>query len=169
MLCEKCKQKDATVCFGEVKNQQKIQHHLCEDCAQSHAPYIAEPAFSHSLQSLLGQFLEAVAARAEQEDSKIKCEHCGISYHDFRKQGRLGCEHDYDVFAEQLGKLIDNIHGSAHHTGKKPPAFAEMQRQLTLLAGLQSQLQSAIEEERYEDAARIRDQIRELERQHHGS
>jgi protein arginine kinase activator len=168
MLCENCKQKDATVSFSEVKNHTKIEHRLCEDCAQNYSPYIAAPAFSHSLQSILGQFLEAVVAKAEQEESKIKCEHCGISYHEFRKQGRLGCEHDYDSFAESLGKLVHNLQGSDQHTGKKPHVFAESEKKRVILAALQEQLQIAVAAERYEEAAKIRDQIRATERQHHG-
>lgn len=163
MLCEKCKQKEASVVYSEVKGKKKIQHHLCEQCLQSQSEYIEEPSFSYSLQSLIGKFLEAVASQAEREESQIKCEQCGITYNKFRKQGRFGCENDYVVFRESLIKLFQHIHGASRHKGKVPAKFRRIDDSHRRISKLQKLLEQAVKEERYEEAAALRDQIKALE------
>lgn len=163
MLCNKCHQKEATVCFSEVKNKEKIQHHLCEDCAKEVADYIQQPAFCHSIHSIMSTFLEKLSAKIAEEETDIKCQYCGMTYKEFRKQGRLGCEYDYEIFQDVLSKFLRYIHGSNVHKGKRPPCSGENEAKPQPLARLQKALEVAIAEERYEEAASIRDQIRKLE------
>lgn len=185
MLCEKCKQQEACVAFSEVKSKQKVQHHLCEKCAKEQGQYIEEPSFSYSLQTLIGQFLEAIASKTDQEESKVQCDQCGLKYSQFRKQGRFNCENDYEAFREMLIQLFQQIHGASEHRGKKPlipsPRSGTKPRKTSTskaapksenIAGkienLQSLLDEAVLEERYEEAARIRDEIKSLEGKKNG-
>lgn len=169
MLCSKCNQKEAVVAVTEVKNKQKVQIHLCADCAQNHTPCIEQPSFFYSVNTLLGQFLEALTAKAQEQESQIKCNRCGLSLNELRKTGRFGCEHDYDVFAEQLQPIMVHIHGANQHCGKVPAYFPQIEQQRNTLADLQQRLKAVIAEEQYEAAAQIRDEIRKLEEKKHGS
>jgi protein arginine kinase activator len=96
---------------------------------------------------------------------------CGITFFEFRNQGRLGCPHDYVQFAKELEPLIANIHGATEHTGRKPArlpqaaesAAAEGTAELTRVIGLRREMKDAIACEDYEKAKENRDAIRAIE------
>ena len=93
----------------------------------------------------------------------LRCPECGISFAEFREKGRFGCPGDYAVFREQLLPLIENIHDATRHAGKVPAGAGrgEDSRQHRLVR-LRKDLAAAVEEEQYEEAARLRDAIGEL-------
>jgi protein arginine kinase activator len=82
---------------------------------------------------------------------------------EFRAQGRLGCPHDYTVFRNGLGSLLQRIHRSTRHIGKSPRKRMPPPDRLVEIARLRRQLQSAVDAEAYEEAARIRDLLRKKE------
>ena len=97
------------------------------------------------------------------------CDMCGISFFEFRNQGRLGCPHDYVAFEKELEPLIANIHGAAEHVGRRPqraaaiPMPADGTEGLTRVIGLRLEMKEAIAREDYEKAKESRDLIREIE------
>jgi protein arginine kinase activator len=93
-----------------------------------------------------------------------RCPNCGLTYVQFRQTGRLGCSQCYEAFSQRLIPLIKRIQGSTEHTGKIPLRRghgAQRQRQLETL---RVNLNRAVAREEFEEAARLRDQIRELEK-----
>jgi len=88
---------------------------------------------------------------------------CGITFYEFRHQGRLGCPNDYICFEEQLEQLVANIHGATAHTGKRPQKSAGNLDKQTQLIRLRRDLRDAVHAEDYERASVLRDRIRELE------
>jgi protein arginine kinase activator len=98
---------------------------------------------------------------------KKACDMCGITFFEFRNQGRLGCPHDYAQFEKELEPLIANIHGATRHTGRRPEPAAtgrpEGTEELTSVIGLRRDMQEAIADEAYERAQKIRDAIRTIE------
>jgi protein arginine kinase activator len=86
-----------------------------------------------------------------------------LKFVEFRNSGRLGCPHDYDVFAADLGPLLENIHGDTRHAGKTPRRQPQARQTQSELSRLRRQLQTAVSQEAYEEAAKLRDQIRILE------
>lgn len=145
-----------------VVNDQATDLHLCERCAREHGEFdfLLEPKFN--LHHLLAGFLEQHAgARARTGPTGKACPGCGLTYHQFARTGLLGCAQCYDTFAEALEPVVRRVHGHTRHVGKAPagrkvPVAARIQQ-------LRKQLQQAVAEERYEDAARLRDEIRSLE------
>jgi protein arginine kinase activator len=97
------------------------------------------------------------------------CDMCGISFFEFRNQGRLGCPHDYVAFEKELEPLIANIHGATEHVGRRPRQAAtiamppEGTEGLTRVIGLRLKMKEAIACEDYEKAKENRDLIREIE------
>jgi protein arginine kinase activator len=93
----------------------------------------------------------------------IKCPNCGLTYQNFRKLGRLGCSECYEAFKKELGPLLKRIHGSDRHVGKVPLKGGKTIRDTRTLQDLRIQLEKAIQMEEFEEAAKLRDKIKELE------
>jgi len=158
MICERCKKNVATVHLTEIVKNQKIEKHLCEQCAKDEGYTIKTHV---SLQDLLTAFISAHSDVAELADTA--CPDCNISYAEFRSEGRLGCPNDYEVFREALDPLLEKVHGTVEHTGKLPMRAGESQKKQRDLMTLRRQLRQAVEHEDYEEAARLRDLIKEKE------
>lgn len=159
MKCQLCS-KPATVHLTDIVNNQKKELHLCQACAEAQQLIKQQelnlPAILHNL---IGQHL----GPEMDELARLTCPVCGIRYMEFRAQGRLGCPHDYTVFRSGLDTLLYRIHRSTRHTGKVPRQSPHPSNRLVEVALLRRQLQTAIEAEAYEEAARIRDLLREKE------
>jgi protein arginine kinase activator len=91
------------------------------------------------------------------------CPICGITFYEFRNEGRLGCPHDYICFDAELEPLIVNIHGATEHVGKHPRRLDGDSDWQTKLIRLRRELHEAVEDERYERASQLRDEIRRIE------
>jgi protein arginine kinase activator len=155
MKCEKCP-KQATLHITEILSEDRFEeHHLCEQCAHE---YIYEPDAKKSGKALEGLDDEELGALNQRQ-----CPQCGMKFIEFRNSGRLGCPHDYEAFAEELLPLLENIHGDTRHCGKTPRRLPQTRQTQSELTRLRRQLQDAVSQEAYEEAAKIRDQIRLLE------
>ncbi len=156
MKCQRCP-KTATLHITEVIGEDRYEEvHLCEDCAKK---YLVEPQKVAPGKSDATEAVEEV----ESPHAGPVCEVCGISYLEFRNHGRFGCSHDYDFFKGELLPLLENIHGDVRHLGKTPHRLPRAQSTQVELAALRRQLQEFVTEENYEEAARVRDRIKELE------
>jgi len=155
--CDNCG-KPATVYLTEITNGQKTEKHLCEDCAAAEGITLkANVPISQLLEDFILQ-----SAPASLSDRT--CEVCGMSFSSFRKQGLLGCPNDYDAFNEALEPLLSRAHeGATQHVGKVPQRAGTDQKKMNAILRLRAQLKAAVSEEDYERAARLRDQIKELE------
>jgi protein arginine kinase activator len=92
-----------------------------------------------------------------------QCPDCGMKFVEFRNGGRFGCPHDYETFSEDLIPLLEGVHGTVNHTGKIPKNQPKAKASHNELTNLRKKLQNAIDQEKYEEAAALRDQIRQLE------
>jgi protein arginine kinase activator len=104
-----------------------------------------------------------LSAQQTRKKGGQSCPDCGMSLEEFRKKGRLGCPKDYEVFKVHIGDLLERVHGSRTHVGRIPgTSEAEIER-IKRLTDLRGQLEVAIREEAYENAARLRDELKALE------
>jgi protein arginine kinase activator len=154
MKCQRCS-KAATLHITEVTGESQFDElHLCEECAQKYLQ--PQPAGAKAGEGAAES--DELAALNQRE-----CPACGIKFVEFRNTGRLGCSHDYEAFREELLPLLENIHGETRHIGKTPRRLPKVRQVRAELTHLRKQLQQAVTRENYEDAARLRDQIRQLE------
>ncbi len=157
MKCERCP-KQATLHITEVLGDRYEEVHLCEDCAKK---YLGDPVKTGAATK------KAAAVQEAAEEAAVPtgpaCEVCGLSYLEFRNQGRFGCPHDYDAFEAELLPLLESIHGDVRHVGKTPCRLPRTQGAQVELTALRRKLQQLVTEENYEEAARVRDRIKELE------
>lgn len=167
MKCQQC-DKPATFHITELTGDKPQEMHLCEDHARE---YLTSPGSeaseTGSMAAVMAQHIAqqmAVGQTAEElaELDRQSCPVCGITFYEFRSQGRLGCPHDYVCFRPQLEPLIMNIHGEAEHTGKTPSRCGHGSEQRTQLIRLRREMQEAIEEENYERASELRDEIQRI-------
>ena len=164
MLCDVCAKNPATVHLTEIIDEQMNELHLCEDCAR-HKSAAMEQQFGLS-DLLAGMADFEKPSSKEEEVVTIKCSSCGLAYADFKKIGRLGCGECFNVFRKYLAPLLKRIHGSNQHIGKNPAktkAASKLYKKKAGMPELKNQLQKAIREEAVEEAARLRDQIKEME------
>jgi protein arginine kinase activator len=160
MLCDICKKNPATVHLTEIVDDQMTELHLCEECARKKSAQMEQ---QFGLSDLLAGLADFEKPAEEKEATTLKCPNCGLTYNDFKKIGRLGCSECYVTFKKFLGPLLRTIHGSSLHCGKCPVKLGKTGRKKNDLQELRCRLQKAIETEAYEEAAKIRDQIRELQ------
>ena len=156
--CEKC-QEEATVHLTEIVDGQKIERHLCQQCAAAEGVII-------KAQMPIPQLLEEMVLQsaAGGDPSELRCEVCGITFAEFRKEGLLGCPNDYQAFEDVLAPLLERAHdGATIHAGKVPANAADLEQKQNELLRLRGRLKSAVAAEDYEQAAEIRDRIKELE------
>jgi protein arginine kinase activator len=155
--CGRCS-KPAVLHITELRHGEVQALHLCETCAKE---YLSQSPAGASEE--IPADIESEAAEELDELDQRVCPSCGISFKEFRAQGRLGCPHDYIAFEDELLPLLENIHGETEHCGKIPKRAPDSSQQQFKLIKLRSELRTAVDEERYEDAARIRDEIRQAE------
>jgi len=161
MLCNVCGVNEASIHLTEIINNQMIEMHLCESCAQEKG---TDFKTHFNFGDLLAGLSDTVGPVKEGEKRAVlKCSGCGMIYDEFSKTGRLGCAQCYDTFSRQLMPLVKRIQRSTTHLGKRPVRTARETRGTYDLRMLQNQLRKCIEKEEYEKAARLRDEIKQLE------
>jgi protein arginine kinase activator len=162
ILCQICKQAPATVHLTDIRaSGEAVERHMCDNCATDEGVTMKphEP-----VNAMLEKFVK-IGANIQQAAQR-KCPKCGISFGEFRAQGVLGCPHDYKAFGELLAPLIERAHGGAsEHVGKTPGAPTHAGTRAMKARTVRRQLDAAIKNERYEEAARLRDELNQLDKE----
>ncbi len=167
MKCERCNENEATIIAVQISNGKSQEIHICEKCAQEKgsSSFSIPISFQDFFQGIL-EIMGMDTNYEEHQDKEIKepnCNICGMTFSEFKNTGRLGCENCYKTF-KQLDTVLKNMQGSDKHLGKIPNRGRnefEVKRELDTL---KKQLAEAIKTEEFEEAAKLRDKIRELER-----
>jgi protein arginine kinase activator len=158
MLCCICKEKEATVHLTQIAGEKMQKVDLCEDCAKTKG--VNDPTGFSLADLLLGlgasQEIEQAGGGAG-----LKCAACGFTQADFKKAGRLGCSVCYQTFAEPLVGLLKTMHKGTRHVGKVPEKLRQTRDLTDRLKNLQKKLSKAIEDEDFEEAAILRDEIKQ--------
>lgn len=185
MLCENCGENEANVRYTQIVNGVKKEMKLCETCANELG--IEEMDFSMpiDLSSFLSEFFEDAQDNFLPEFTKTKelrCNQCGMTYDEFTHTGKFGCANCYNAFSEKIDIILKNLQANNRHVGRKGKIVKpvldkksiekkEIKKEeekenssISKIDTLKENLKQAIKEERYEDAARIRDEIKKLEK-----
>lgn len=161
MLCEVCNKKEATVHLTEIINDKVTKLHLCEECAKEKGSEMEE---HFGLSDLLAGLADLGATIEPEVMETIKCNSCDFTYQDFKKVGRLGCSECYESFKKHLAPLLKRIHGTDRHVGKVPLTVGKTVKDMRSLQELKVRMEKAIRAEEFEEAALLRDKIRECEK-----
>ena len=158
MVCDICKKAEATVHLTQIVEGKMLKVDLCENCAKEKG---VQEAAGFSLADLLVGL--GAAEEIKVESPGAQCPVCGFTQVDFKKTGRLGCSACWEAFEAGLASLLKAMHKGDHHLGKVPTKAMHTLVLSGKIRELSEQLEKAVREEKYEDAAQVRDEIRELE------
>ena len=188
MVCQNCGKNEDNVKYTQIVNGVKKEMVLCEECAEkmgiSNFKVNMPIHFSNFFDDLFDD--EQLLPSFMKENSNT-CTNCGEEYDNFIKTGLLGCADCYDMFEDKIDQVLKNMQGSIKHVGRKPLNIEEKMKntgenkanvnsqnskaekdkkvsQVDELESLKRELNVAIQEERYEDAAKIRDKIKDIEK-----
>ncbi len=182
MLCQNCNQNEATVRYSENINGEKRELMLCEKCSKELGIENMDFNIPINFSSFLGDFFEDYSNETlglfpEFENVKeLKCKNCNTTYDEFLDSGKFGCSNCYDVFSSRIDPILKNIHGANMHVGRRGKLLSTNKIDEQKVENkenkkevkedkkdiLKKQLEEAIKEERYEDAAKLRDEINKL-------
>ncbi len=161
MKCDQCGN-PSTIHLTEIDKQTSREMHLCEACA-AELRLLASEAQELDLHAIMDLFLDP-SEPTPTPPQVLVCPVCGLDPGSLAKIGRLGCPHDYDIFSDQLRPILERVHPQVIHTGKRPRQHAQAghggigsDQRLRLYQSLRA----AVAAERYEEAARLRDQLRQ--------
>jgi protein arginine kinase activator len=158
MNCDVCKQKPATVFLTQIVDGKMQKVNLCEACSKEKG--VTDPTGFALADLLLGL---GASQEMEKSTSGKRCPACGFSQADFKKTGRFGCSQCYDVFAEGLEPMLKTMHKGLEHKGKVPARLLKARQREAEIRKLQRELRRAVDDEKYETAAEIRDRIKKIE------
>ncbi len=161
MICNICGTKEATVHLTEITNGQMVEVHICESCAEEKGTeFKTYFNFGDLLSNVPG--LEDLLEPSGKK-TPLVCKSCGMSYEEFGKNGRLGCADCYETFRKPLAAVIKQVQRAGYHVGKKPSKITKSARNVHDLRKLQERLRKSVESEAFEEAARLRDEIKQME------
>ena len=159
MLCEKCGKRMATTHIHTVINGNVYDKNLCEQCAMEQGVNLyPKNSLSDMLASIFTRFI------VDRSQNEKRCPVCGATFGDVANSGKAGCAECYNTFKTELLPYLQRVHGSTKHIGKIPNrAPLAVKTDEETVEGLRSKLNQLIREEKYEEAAVIRDKIKRLE------
>ena len=178
MLCDDCRKNDASIHIRRIVEDQVEIINLCSECAKARGldkkteKDLAKLVFSMT-SNLMGKKHESSRQQSQKAldlSHSVTCPECGMTLESFSKSGRFGCSECYAAFAEILPPIIESVQRGKQHAGRIPPAEASATGEPSprssgheRLRFLREELSRAVATESYEQAARLRDEINELE------
>lgn len=160
MLCEKCGLKEATNHYKMVINGKAEEHHYCSDCNTELFGSMLPSGLINTDE--LGSLLSNLFGGRHTEERNL-CPGCGSSLKEISSFGRMGCAECYSYFARQIEPYLSRIHGSATHTGKVPKSVSPKRSLIREVERLKKELSEAVAKQEFEQAAKLRDELKVLE------
>lgn len=171
MLCQNCSKREATTHIKRVVNGEATESHLCEECARKLGFDDFFDDFSLSIPNIFSSFFKDSAFALASAKTE-KCDTCSSTFDDIIRTGMVGCADCYEKFYDRLLPSIQCIHGKAKHVGRVPyievpdeKKAKEEKKELSTeekIEKLQTEMKKAIDSQNFEQAAVIRDEIKEL-------
>ncbi len=152
MLCEKCGKNPSTVLYTQIVNGKKSSLNLCSACASG--------------ESIFDNFGSLLSFGTRADSRQAICSCCGMTLSEFSRTGRMGCGKCYETFRAQAKSMLQKIHGTSVHSESKPkdtPVTETKKEEKSEIDILKDKLKEAIASENYEEAAKIRDEIKSKE------
>lgn len=173
MECQECHKRPATLHFTQVINGNKKELHVCEVCAKEKG-YMTYPEEAYSLHNLLaGLFNFDSSQLGSHQDATfqtatdMECPKCEMTFSEFKRTGKFGCAECYDTFSARLDPIFRRVHsGNTKHDGKIPTRKGGNLHTKKQIEKYKLELQKLIENEAFEEAAKVRDKIKQLKSSH---
>lgn len=176
MKCENCGNNEANVKYTQIINGEKKQMFLCEECSEklgiNDIHFNMPINFSSFLTDFFNDMNDMSFMPTLGAVNPLKCSKCGLMWDDFLHTGKFGCSNCYEDFESRINPILRSIQGATNHVGRignviqgntvKQNLDERMEDNKTVskIEKLKEDLKQAVKEERYEDAAKIRDEIK---------
>ena len=161
MICNVCGTKEASIHLTEIINGKMAEVHICEACAEEKGTEFKTYFNFGDLLAGVPELEKALGGSGKK--TPLVCKECGMNYQDFAKNGRLGCAGCYASFQKPLAAVIKQVQRASSHVGKKPTRISKDTRSTHDLRQLQEKLRKSIQMEAFEEAAQLRDEIKQAE------
>lgn len=168
MFCEECHIRPVSLKIQIFTEGQPVERALCQICGQKYAGARPSAVVLAPMQpfALLSGMLTLAPQGTAPLPGPTHCEHCAYAFQQFQQNSMLGCPRCYESFAPQMEVILRRAHGgTVQHGGKIPRRRGEKLEQRRALRNLSRELEQAILEQRFEDAATLRDRMQALERE----
>lgn len=173
MKCSRCEKGEVVFQFTTIdkKSHDIATRHLCMECAAELSPWIAKNAkAATSVDALIEELLksqlsqEGGASVSEQVIPDVPaCSECGVTFPSYKATLMLGCASCYAAFGDHLAADIRKLQGGAdRHTPDGTPGGEGTIDRVAKIAAMRAELQDCIENEDFERATYLRDQIKLL-------
>ena len=174
MLCEHCNYNEANVKYTQIVNGEKKEMFLCDKCAKE----MGIDTLNFDMPIHLSNFFDDILNDYDGTNfstnllgtQQLKCNQCQMTYEEFRQNGKMGCANCYEAFSDKIEPLIKRLQGSTNHLGRKSKNIVEPKgihtnknTKLEDVEKLKEKIKQLIKEENYEEAAKIRDEIKKIE------
>ncbi|MBN1755779.1 UvrB/UvrC motif-containing protein [bacterium] len=156
VLCQKCHKNPAQITVIQVIGGQKTELKLCEKCAQKAGYEDQLRQFPQNEEGMISELLSKLNEEVEKEQN-LFCPNCGLTFLEFKSALKFGCANCYEAFEKKIVPMLSKIHHATWHVRRKPGGE---QSSLTLKE-LENKLEQAVKDERFEEAAQLRDLIKE--------
>lgn len=178
-MCERCGERPAS-CTVAVRMGNQIRHQrLCQVCLGQVNKHLSTGDVAKVIGAIMGAltgkepgkipvFMPKPAPKGPvltQEDHAIVCPGCGATQAQVIQTMKVGCAGCYAAFREKLRQALQQENSRVEYLGRRPIQDEATRQHRSTIAQLTSRMAAAIAQEDYETAARLRDQLRALDRE----
>jgi len=170
MHCDKCNKKKTTVIYHENLGGRARTLHLCADCAREMEQAgeledmsAAFAAFSSPMLGVTDRPKRSYHTVIPKGTDERACSACGITVREIVQNGRVGCAACYECLDDVLRQIYEDKHDRGAYRGQVSRLVRIREENACRMKLLRAQLADAINGEQYEQAAILRDRIRELD------
>ena len=175
MKCDNCGNNNANIKYYRNINGVKKEMNLCEECGKKLG--ITDIGFNMPMDfsSFLGGFfdnLENDNLLSLMDVNEVnRCKGCNSTFEDIINTGKFGCPECYNTFETQIDSLMNKLQGSNRHIGRLGKVEKlqvnddkdSKNNENDKLTQLKEKLKNLVKDEKYEEAAKVRDEIKEME------
>lgn len=172
MKCAICGKNSADIHIKEVIGSDCYTLDICKECADANRilELYIELGVSHYDDIKKLNFNQTTLSKVKTRksvkfDTNVVCKKCGYSLEEFLDVHTLSCPLCYKYFRTYLINSIKKIHNETKYIGKVPERKISIIYKQNKKKELEKHLNTLIEEESYEEASKVRDEIIKLERE----
>ena len=190
-MCQNCGKHEANVRYTQIINGVKKEMALCEECSNKlgietdmHFDFNMPIDIPSFLGPILGDYEHTEFMPSFIPTKQLQCDHCHMTYDELIESGTFGCSNCYETFSDRIDSILKNLQGSNRHVGRKASGWETKEEKVVKkeptnkkkqvktenqtrgkvkVEELKEKLEQAVKEERYEDAAKLRDEIKKQE------
>lgn len=158
MLCDVCKENQATIRLIAVVDGQKTERHLCTACVAKQKLHFK----TEGMPSILSAFISGMGKKP-QKHPDLRCSGCGCAFDDVIQTAKMGCTQCYQDFQEYLNPMISQMHAGLRHVGRVPKHADVSMKAHSRIEQIRREMDMAVVLEDFELAAALRDELKALE------